>query len=174
MVDDLLVQWKHSSAISRLHHRWHLYKQEYLQVTTESRYLRISFFTGCITGCFEHVFMCFFFSLPLTGGEVLPVPWRAANEDVENVNLATRGIQVRAAHLHAHKHLNAVGVKCQSRREESHYCFGCWKLNFKHKSFALALTLPVTCWITTTTWVNVIELICREKVCSVTEEAFCR
>lgn len=72
-----------------------------------------------------------FFSLPLAGGEVLPVPRRAANEDVENVNLATRGIQVRAAHLHTHKHLNAMGAQCQSRQKS---CIIIWMLKTQLKA----------------------------------------
>lgn len=79
-----------------------------------------------------------FFSLPLAGGEVLPVPWRAANEDVENVNLATRGIQVRAAHLHTHKHLNAMGAKFQSRQKS---CIIIWMLKTQFKTTKI-LHLP--------------------------------
>lgn len=37
----------------------------------------------------------------LAGGEVLPVSWRAANEDVENVDLAPCGVQVRPTHQHS-------------------------------------------------------------------------
>lgn len=48
--------------------------------------------------------LCVFFS----GGEILPVSRRAANEDVENVNFAPRRIQVRAAQTYTEYHLCIV------------------------------------------------------------------
>lgn len=58
---------------------------------------------SCIT-YFTCVIQPVVFSLPIAGGEILPVSRRVADEDVENVNFAPCRIQVRAIQLHTNPH----------------------------------------------------------------------